>query len=81
MTDMTTHQAGANGEALPPLSQDLLHGAKAIAVFVYGSDDETSTRRIYHAVDKLGLPTFRMGSTICARRSSILKWIERQEAA
>lgn len=81
MTDLTTRQLGANGEALPSLADDLLSGAKAISIFVYGSDDETSTRRIYHAVDKLGLPTFRMGSTICARRSSILKWIERQEAA
>ncbi|WP_248306929.1 DNA-binding protein [Bosea sp. AAP35] len=66
---------------MPSLSDDLLHGAKAISLFIYGSAYETSTRRIYHAVDKLGLPTFRMGSTICARRSSILKWIERQEAA
>jgi hypothetical protein len=81
MTDMTTRPEGVNGEALPPLSQDLLHGAKAIAQFIYGQDDDTNTRRVYHAADKLGMPTFRMGATICARRSTILKWIERQEAA
>ncbi len=81
MTTTATRPEGANGEALPSLSDDLLHGAKAISLFLYGIDDETATRRVYHAVAKLKLPTFRMGSTICARRSSILKWIERQEAA
>lgn len=81
MTDMTTPQAGATGGALPALADDMLHGAKAIARFMYGDDGPKNQRRIYHAADKLGLPTFPMGATICARKSSILKWIERQEAA
>lgn len=81
MTDMTTRPLSANGGAVPALADDLLSGAKAIALYLYGVDDETATRRVYHAAAKLKLPTFRMGSTICARRSSILKWIERQEAA
>ncbi len=81
MTDMTTRPAGANGEALPSLSEDLLHGAKAIAAFIYGEADDKNVRRIYHAADKLGMPTFNMGSTICARRSTILRWIAAQEAA
>lgn len=81
MTDTTTPQTGANGEALPPLSEDMLHGAKAIARFMYGDDEPKNQRRIYHASDKLGLPTFTIGTTICARKSTLLKWIAAQEAA
>lgn len=81
MTDTTTLLAGANGGAVPNLADDMLHGAKAIARFIYGDDSDKNTRRIYHAADKLGLPTFPMGATICARKSSILRWIEKREAA
>lgn len=80
MTDMTTRQIGANGGALPSLADDILPGAKAIATFIYG-DDDRSVRRVYHAAAKLGLPVFRIGSVIHARRSSILKWVESREAA
>lgn len=81
MTDRTTPQVGANGGAMPALADDMLKGAKAISRFVFGDDSDGNVRRIYHAASKLGLPTFQMGATICARKSSILKWIERQEQA
>lgn len=81
MTDTTTPPTGANGEALPALSDDILVGAKAIATFVYGDANAKNTRRAYHAADKLGMPTFRLGATLCARRSTIMKWIAKQEAA
>ncbi len=70
---------GANDAGLP-LSADLMTGAEAIAEFMFGDTSDTSRRRVYHAADKLGLPTFKLGGTICARRSTILAWIERQEA-
>lgn len=84
MGNITTRHEGAQGGALP-LSDDLLYGAKAIAAFMFGEvadekDAAANVRRAYHAADKLGLPTFRLGSTICARKSSILKWIEQQES-
>lgn len=68
------------------LAGDLLHGADEIARFVYGdaADEraaESNRRKIYHAADKHGLPTFKIGGTITARRSTILKWIETQEQA
>jgi len=68
----------------PTLADDLLHGADEIARFVYGDarDEklaESNRRRVYHAADKHGLPTFKLGGTMAARRSTILKWIEAQE--
>ncbi|WP_246694704.1 DNA-binding protein [Methylobacterium sp. WL6] len=64
-----------------PLAEDLMTGADAIAAFMFGSSTEANRRRVYHAADKLGLPTFKLGGTLCARRSTIMAWIERQENA
>ncbi len=66
------------------LADDLLHGADEIARFVYGDarDEklaESNRRRVYHAADKHGLPTFKLGGTMTARKSTILKWVEAQE--
>ena len=55
------------------LAEDILQGAQAIADF-----GGWSRRQVYHFV-RHGLPVFRMGSTVCARKSSILTWIELQE--
>lgn len=68
----------------PPLSADLLHGADEISRFVYGEPPnektaESNRRKIYHASVKHGLPTFKLGGAMTARRSTILKWIECQE--
>jgi hypothetical protein len=70
----------ANDTGLP-LSDDLMTGAEAIAKFMFGEATDTNKRRVYHAADKLGLPTFRIGATLCARRSTILSWISKQENA
>ena len=43
------------------LSADLLHGAEAIALFMFGSEKER--RKVYHMAEKYSLPVFRMGST------------------
>lgn len=61
------------------LSSDLLHGAEAIATFIFGNPKER--RKVYHLADSHGLPVFRMGATICGRKSTILKWVEEQERA
>lgn len=68
------------------LADDLLHGADEIAQFIYGETEdekaaESNRRRVYHANDKHGLPTFKLGGTMTARKSTILKWIEAQEHA
>jgi len=53
---------------------DLLTGAEAIAAFI-----GVKPRRIYHLVETRRLPVFRIGNTVCARRSTLLRWIEDME--
>ena len=57
------------------LSDDLLRGAEEIATFM-----GVGRRQIYHLVQSGQLPVFKLGATLCARRSRIFDWIERQEA-
>ena len=80
MSNAAARPSGVNGSGLP-LSEDLMIGAGAISTFMFGDDSEPNRRRVYHAADKHGLPTFKLGGTITARRSTILKWIEDQEQA
>ncbi|MBX6330043.1 MAG: hypothetical protein IRY89_15885 [Pseudolabrys sp.] len=63
----------------PSLADDLLHGAEAIAEFVFGSP--AHKRRIYYyaSQSKYRLPVFRIGSVICARKSTLIEWIAQQE--
>lgn len=68
--------------ALPPtlvrsIGADLLEGADAIAEFVYG--DAAGKRKVYHLVQHGRFPAFRMGNTVCARKSTLLAWIQTQE--
>jgi hypothetical protein len=65
-------------ETEPEFSQDLLRGADAIAEFLFGSGGR-KRRKVYHLVTTSNLPVFKLGSTICARRSVLLKWIRDQE--
>ena len=58
-------------------ADDMLHGADEIAQFIYG--DPTKRRKIYHLASTSLIPTFKLGSMICARRSVLLDWIETQE--
>lgn len=61
------------------LSDDLLRGADEIAQFVFG--DASMRRRVYYyARDRrIGMPVFRMGGVFCARKSSLLEWVNKQE--
>ncbi|MDQ0315506.1 DNA-binding protein [Amorphus orientalis] len=59
-----------------PLADDLLKGADEIASFT-GFD----RRSIYYFAAKGGLPVFRVGSLICARKSTMLAWVSGQEEA
>lgn len=61
------------------IGEDLLEGAGAIAGFVYG--DRSMKRKIYHLVDGGLFPAFRLGDKVCARKSTVLAWIEQQEEA
>lgn len=59
------------------IADDLLEGADAIAAFLFG--DSGDKRKVYHLVQSGALPSFRMGNTVCARKSTLLAWIKRQE--
>ena len=65
---------GQNADAL---AHDLLRGAEEIAVFLFGS--KLHRRKVYHLAETSRLPVFRLGSVLCARRSVLLDWIEKQE--
>lgn len=58
------------------IDRDLLEGASHIARFLFGQD--AAARRAYTAVAR-GIPHFKIGNRIYARKSSLLKWISEQE--
>jgi hypothetical protein len=60
------------------LADDLLEGADAIAIYVYG--DKKHRRKVYHLAATNGLPTFHLGALVCARKSTLMEWIKAQEA-
>jgi hypothetical protein len=66
-------------EKIEALAGDILRGAAAISAFLF--DDEEDRRVVYNLAAKRNLPCFYMGQTLCARRSTLKAWIERQEAA
>lgn len=70
---------GFIGNSEITLGADLLRGADQIAEFIFG--DRKYRRKIYHIISQArhGMPYFKMGSTLCARKSSLLRWIEDQE--
>ena len=55
---------------------DLLYGLEAI-----GKAIGLGARQVQHLHDKGGFPTFKMGRTVCARRSTLAKHFAAQEAA
>ena len=60
------------------LAGDILDGADQIALFIFGTTKKR--RRVYNLVEAGELPTFRLGSSIHARKSALLDWIQKREA-
>lgn len=60
------------------LSADLLEGADSIATFMFGSPNKR--KKVYHLVENGRLPVFRLGSTLCARKTVLMDWIAAQES-
>ena len=69
----------ATEESCPTLAEDLLRGAEEIAIFMFG--DVKHRRKVYYLTGEApkGMPHFKMGSVICARKSTLLNWIVQQE--
>lgn len=59
------------------LAEDLLEGAESIAEWMFG--DKSRRRRVYHMAEKTNFPAFKIGETLCARKSTIRQWIADQE--
>jgi excisionase family DNA binding protein len=65
VTDTTTDNAA-----------DLLYGVGAIATFL-----GVKKRAAYHLVETNRIPHFKVGKTVCARRSKLMAALEELEAA
>ena len=76
----TATEAAPRVTAEPGLGSDLLCGADAIAEFLFG--DSRQRRKVYYLTTegRAQLPHFRLGTIICARKSTLLRWIEKHEA-
>jgi hypothetical protein len=63
------------------LASDLLHGAAQIANFMFG--DPSERRRVYYLSEEARganrLPCFRLGHIVCARKSTLMRWITEHE--
>jgi len=73
------HSEMPSAQTTASLADDLLRGAEAIAVFVFG--DAKHRRKVYYYASdaKVRMPVFRIGNVICARKSRLMDWIEFQE--
>lgn len=77
---MGTRAAEAvDAPVLGSLAGDILYGADAIAEFMYGTKD--SRRTVYNLIQNKSIPHFRIGATVCARKSVLLGWIAGQETS
>lgn len=74
---VTVTEAASNRP--PTIGDDLLRGADEIARFLFGS--EVHRRKIYYLTGdaKVRMPHFRIGTALCARKITLLAWVERQE--
>jgi hypothetical protein len=52
------------------LAGDILYGADAIAEFMFGTRE--ARRSVYYLIGKESIPHFRIGATLCARKSVLL---------
>ena len=86
MPDRNSRACPATEEVCPH-HEDVLMGADAIAEFIYG--DPKQRRKVYHLAEppknkkrdanERRLPTFKLGATLCMRKSTYLEWIAAQE--
>jgi hypothetical protein len=65
-------------EAPQAIADDIIHGADAIAEHIYGH--RRHRRKVYYLAECSRLPIFRLGSTLCLRKSEFRRWIACQEA-
>ena len=60
-------------------SDDVLHGAKQIARFLYGSSERTYVRKVYYLKETGRLPHFYMNrQKFCSQKSALTQWVSSQ---
>ncbi len=64
-------------ETQDQLADDLLYGAEEIAWHLFKGRKTRNT--IYYLARRTNFPSFKIGATICARKSKIEQWIATQE--
>jgi hypothetical protein len=62
--------------SIPRDPADLLRGMPAIARHL-----GIKERQARHLQETGALPCFKLGKTVCARRSTLIRWLEDREAA
>ncbi|HUZ74543.1 MAG TPA: hypothetical protein VMU87_16280 [Stellaceae bacterium] len=70
----------------PTPADDLLTGAQPIADFLFGDANPLKRRRrLYHVASQMKgtarPPIWKLGATLCARKSALLAWISERERA
>jgi hypothetical protein len=68
------------------IAEDLLTGGHAIAELLFPDDDPVKRRkRLYHFASTMKgtkrPPIFKIGATLCARKSKLMRWVAEQETA
>lgn len=77
--------AGAAGAYKTP-ARDLMLGAQPIADFLFAdADPEKRRRRLYYVAAQMKgaarPPIWKLGATLCARKSALVAWIAAREKA
>lgn len=79
LKDKSASRQDATGAPIAQSDQmDLLVGAEAIALFMFGNS--TLTRRVYHTWEAHRLPAFKVGQALWARKSAIVAWVNEKES-
>lgn len=61
------------------LAGDILRGAEAIAIYLFG--DARHRKRVYRLIAGGKLPHFRIGRAVCSRKSLLKQWVETASAS
>lgn len=76
MTSVNMTQKSKVAKSIISNETELLHGMMEIAEYL-GVRRSTG----YHMAEHEGMPTFKLAGKVCARRSSLEKWLAEREAA
>jgi hypothetical protein len=81
LTAELSASAEAQGGPSPQDDGDILPGAKSIAGYLFNSNDEKQTKKVYGLAQRGLIPVFYWGGLLCARKSSLNRVINARERA